>query len=246
MKKSLILLATIVCSFGYYAQTAEEIISTYYQTIGGAKWDTVSALKMNANLEQGGMKIPIEVMQLKDGRMYTEITYLGNTMIMQAYDGNTVWTTNFMSMEAEKAPSDETENAKRAAKEFPNALINYKNLGYTATLLGSETIDGTACHKIKLEKKTIMVEGKEVPSIEYYYIDKENNIPILVETEIPSGEMKGKTSQTKYSEYQDINGVIVAFSQTSGIKDGMTQTIQFDKISLNPKIDESKFLFPKK
>jgi hypothetical protein len=58
--------------------------------------------------------------------------------------------------------------------------------------------------------------------------------------------MKGKTSQTKYSDYQEINGVYVAFSQTSGIKDGMTQTVQFDKISLNTKIDESKFLFPKK
>jgi outer membrane lipoprotein-sorting protein len=246
MKKSFLLLATIVCSFGYYAQTAEEIISTYYQTIGGSKWDTVSAMKMNANVDQGGMKIPVEVVMLKDGRMYTEITLMGNTMIMQAFDGSTVWTTNFMSMEAEKAPADETENTKRAAKEFPNALINYKSLGYTPTLLGTETIDGTVCHKIKLDKKTILAEGKEVPSFEYYYIDKESNIPILTETEIQSGEMKGKTSQTKYSDYQEINGVYVPFSQTSGIKDGMTQTIQFDKISLNPKIDESKFLFPKK
>lgn len=246
MKKSLLLLALVVYSFASKAQTVEEIISTYHQTIGGTKWDGIAGMQMNANLEQGGMKIPVEVVQLKDGRMYTEITLMGNTMIMQAYDGSTVWTTNFMSMEAEKAPADETENAKRAAKEFPNALINYKNLGYTATLLGTETIDGTACHKVKLDKKTLMAEGKEVPNIEYYYIDKENNIPILTETEIQSGEMKGKTSQTKYSDYQEVDGVFVAFSQTSGIKDGMTQTIQFDKISLNPKIDESKFLFPKK
>lgn len=246
MKKSLLLLALVVYSFASKAQTVEEIISTYHQTIGGTKWDGIAGMQMNANLDQGGMKIPVEVVMLKDGRMYTEITLMGNTMIMQAFDGNTVWTTNFMSMEAEKAPADETENTKRATKEFPNALVNYKSLGYTPTLLGTETIDGTACYKIKLDKKTILAEGKEVPSIEYYYIDKENNVPILTETEIQSGEMKGKTSQTKYSDYQEVDGVIVAFSQTSGIKDGMTQTIQFDKISLNPKIDESKFLFPKK
>ena len=246
MKKSLILLATIVCSFGYYAQTAEEIISTYHQTIGGSKWDNVNGLRMNANVEQGGMKIPVEVVMLKDGRMYTEITLMGNTMIMQAYDGSTVWTTNFMSMEAEKAPSDETENAKRAAKEFPNALISYKSLVYVPTLIGSETIDGTLCHKIKLEKKTMLAEGKEVPNVEYYYIDKENNIPILTETEIQTGEMKGKISQTKYSDYQEIDGVFIAFSNTSGIKDGMSQTIQYDKVELNPKVDDSKFSFPKK
>jgi len=197
MKNLFLLLVLLACSFGYKAQTAEEIINAYHQAIGGAKWDKINGMQLNASLDQGGMKIPIEVVLLKDGQTYTEITLMGNTMIMQAFDGTTVWTTNFMSMEAEKSPSDETENAKRAAKEFPNALINYKNLGYTATLLGSETIDGTACHKIKLDKKTLLAEGKEVPNIEYYYIDKENNVPILTETEIQSGEMKGKTSQTK-------------------------------------------------
>lgn len=232
--------------FNATAQTVDEIINAYHQTIGGSKWDNVNGLKMNANVEQGGMKIPVEVVMLKDGRMYTEITLMGNTMIMQAYDGSTMWTTNFMSMEAEKAPSDETENAKRAAKEFPNALISYKSLGYVPTLIGSETIDGTPCHKIKLEKKTMLAEGKEVPNVEYYYIDKENNIPILTETEIQTGEMKGKISQTKYSDYQEIEGVFIAFSNTSGIKDGMSQTIQYDKVELNPKVDESKFSFPKK
>ena len=142
--------------------------------------------------------------------------------------------------------SDDTENAKRSAKEFPNALLNYKNLGYQATLIGSETIDGVDCHKIKLEKKTMLSEGKEVPNIEFYYLDKENNVPIQTETEILSGEMKGKISQTKYSDYQEVNGVYIAFSNTSGIKDEMSQTIQFDKIEINPEIDSNKFLFPKK
>jgi len=32
-----------------------------------------------------------------------------------------------MSMEAEKSTSDETENAKRAAGDFPEALLQYKN-----------------------------------------------------------------------------------------------------------------------
>ena len=246
MKNSFLLLILLACSFGYKAQTAEEIINQFQQAIGGEKWNNVTGLRMNANVEQGGMKIPVEVVMLKDGRMYTEITLMGNTMIMQAYDGTTVWTTNFMSMEPEKAPSDESENAKRAAKEFPNALVNYKALGYTPTLLGSETIDGTACHKIKLEKKTIMAEGKEVPNIEYYYIDKENNVPILTETEIQTGEMKGKISQTKYSDYQEVDGVMIAFSNTSGIKDGMSQTIQYDKVEVNPKVEETKFSFPKK
>lgn len=228
------------------SQTLDEIISSYYQAIGGVNWDKVNAMKMSANVEQGGMKIPVEVVATREGKMYTEITLMGNAMIMQAFDGTTMWSTNYMTMEAEKSPSDDTENAKRSAKEFPNALLNYKNLGYQATLIGSETIDGVDCHKIKLEKKTMLSEGKEVPNIEFYYLDKENNVPIQTETEILSGEMKGKISQTKYSDYQEVNGVYIAFSNTSGIKDEMSQTIQFDKIEINPEIDSNKFLFPKK
>jgi outer membrane lipoprotein-sorting protein len=92
----------------------------------------------------------------------------------------------------------------------------------------------------------MLVEGSEVPNIEYYYFDKDNFIPIMVETEINSGEMKGQISQTKLSDYQEVNGVILPFSTTSGMKDGQSQTIQFDKIEINPAVDESKFAFPKK
>jgi outer membrane lipoprotein-sorting protein len=58
--------------------------------------------------------------------------------------------------------------------------------------------------------------------------------------------MKGQISQTKFSDYQEISGVILPFSTTSGIKDGQSQTVQFDKIEINPSVDESKFAFPKK
>lgn len=240
------LFVLVLSSISLKAQTVDEIVKSYYETIGGAKWENVQGMKMNANVEQGGMKIPIEVVALRDGRMYTEINLMGNSMIMQAFDGNKSWTTNFMSMEAEESTSDDSENAKRASKEFPNALVKYKELGYTATLMGSETIDGTDCHKIKLEKKTMLVEGKEIPNVEYHYIDKENNIPILLETELQSGEMKGKLSQSKFSDYQEVDGVIVPFSNTSGIKDVSSQTIQFEKIEINPVVDENKFIFPKK
>jgi outer membrane lipoprotein-sorting protein len=119
-------------------------------------------------------------------------------------------------------------------------------LGYNASLLGTEKIEGTECYKIKLEKKTLLVEGKEIPNVEYIYLDVENKVPLVVETEITSGEMKGKISQTKFSDYQEIEGVIMPFSTTSGLKDGPSQAIQFEKIEINPKVDESKFSFPKK
>jgi hypothetical protein len=229
-----------------YSQNVDEIINSYYETIGGKNWDAVNGMRMTANLDQEGMIIPIEVVQMKDGRSFTKVTFNGNTMIVDAFDGKTSWGINWMTMLPEESPAEDSENARRSAKEFPNGLVHYKNLGYSATLLGSEKVEGTDCHKIKLEKKTMLVDGKEVPNVEYYYMDKESNVPVLVETEINSGEMKGKISQTKFSDYQEVNGVYFPFSTTQGLKDGESQTIQFEKIEVNPTVEEGVFAFPKK
>lgn len=246
MKKLLFLFLGFASIQSLVAQNVDDIIKSYHEAIGGKKWDAVNGMRMTANVEQGGMKIPVEVVTLRDGRMYTKVTFMGNTMTMAAFDGEKSWSTNFMTMEPEESPADASENAKRATKEFPNALINYKSLGYTATLLGTEKVEGADCHKIKLEKKTMLVEGKEIPNVEFYYLDKENNVPVLVEAEIKEGEMKGKISQTKFSDYQEVNGVYVAYSTSNGVKDEMSQVIQFEKIELNPTFDEKDFKFPKK
>jgi hypothetical protein len=246
MKKSLLIILLFSTCHSIFAQNVDEIITAYHEAIGGKKWNDVNGLRMNANVDQGGMKIPVEVVTLKDGRMFTKVTFMGNTMTMAAFDGEKSWTTNFMTMEPEEGTAETSENSKRAMKEFPNGLINYKQLGYNATLLGSEKVEGTDCHKIKLEKKTMLVEGKEVPNVEFYYLDKENNVPVLVETEIKEGEMKGKTSQTKFSDYQEVSGIIIPFTNSSGIKDGPSQEVQFEKVEVNPSFDEKDFKFPKK
>jgi hypothetical protein len=246
MKKLLFLFLGFTSIHSLVAQNVDEIITAYHEAIGGKKWDAVNGLRMTANVEQGGMKIPVEVVTLRDGRMYTKVTFMGNSMTMAAFDGEKSWSTNFMTMEPEEGTAETSENSKRATKEFPNPLVNYKNLGYTATLIGSEKVEGTDCFKIKLEKKTMLLEGQEVPNVEFYYLDKENNVPVLVESEIKEGEMKGKTSQSKFSDYQEVNGVFVPFSTSSGIKDGQSQIIQFDKVEVNPVFDEKDFKFPKK
>ena len=246
MKKLTILFFSISLGLNGICQTVESVVSSYYETIGGSHWNDIKSMKMIANIDQGGMKIPLEIVTMSDGRMYTEATFMGNKIIVAAFDGKTSWSTNFMSMEPEEKPADDSENARRASKEFPNPLVKYKELGYSAVLMGTEKIDGTSCFKIQLTKTPVLVDGKENPNIEYYFIDQENFIPVMVESEILDGELKGKISQIKFSDYQETNGVIVPFSSSQGIKDEGSQVIQFEKIEMNGEIDQNKFNFPKK
>ena len=103
MKKGILLVALLFLGLNSNAQTIDEVLNKYIETIGGSKWDTVRAMRMTANVEQGGMKIPVEVVMQQDGRMYTKITMMGKTMTMGAFDGETSWSTNFMTMKPEKS-----------------------------------------------------------------------------------------------------------------------------------------------
>ena len=247
MKHLFIACALLLTSAFSYAQTAEEIIKKAYEASGGDKWNNISNMKMYASVDAGGgMKLPIEVASINDGRTYTKIDLQGNALFQNVFDGKVLWSTNFMTMAPEKAEKDDTENMKRATKEFPNALFAASKLGYKAELMGEEKVDGVDCFKIKLSKKTHLVEGKEEPNIEYTYVDKETYAIIMTESEIATGEAKGKMMQTKFSDYQEVGGVYMAYSMISGVKDGMTQTITFDKIEINQTIDLNILKFPKK
>lgn len=244
MKKTLLFIVLTGLSLVSNAQNADEIVAKYYETVGGNKWEAVTGILLTANVDGGGMKIPLEIVKMSDGRGYLKINIQGQEIFQNAFDGVTSWSTNFMTQKAEKSTADDTENTKRSSREFPDALVSYKKLGYKLSLEGEDKIDGTACWKLKLEKKTMLVEGEEVPNIEYYYIDKDSNVPIMMESEINSGDMKGKIQQTKFSDYQEVSGLIYPFSISQGIKDGPSQPITFEKVVINPTVDAKIFAFP--
>jgi outer membrane lipoprotein-sorting protein len=168
----------------------------------------------------------------------------GKEVVQQAFDGEEAWGTNFMSMEAEKRDSETTENIKREAGDFPDPFLDYADNGYYVELLGKETIEGTECFKIKLTKKPKLVDGAEVDNIAYYFFDTENFVPIVVESEITTGQMKGKISTIGFSDYQEVEGLYFPFSISQGIKDMGSQVINFTSIEINPTVDDAIFKFP--
>lgn len=245
MKKVSLLFAFVGLVFLSNAQSAEEIVGKYLQNLGGVdKLNAITSIKMSAKVEQMGMSIPIEMWSTKDGKMIVKGQFQGMEFVQMAFDGTTSWGTNFMTMKAEKSDSEDSENMRRQMGDFITPLLNYSTKGYILESIGEDVAEGVKCFKLKLTKKPLLEEGKETPNVEFYYIDKENYVPILVESEISSGEMKGKLSQTLYSDYQEVSGVFFPFSMTSRIKDMGGQTIPFDKVEINPVIDAKVFAFP--
>ncbi len=227
------------------AQSVDEIISNYFENTGGIeKWQKLNGVKMYAKINQNGMEIPIEITQLVGGNQMTVITFQGKVIKQGVFDGETLWGLNFMTLKAEKSDKEATDNMMLEKNDFPDPFLNYKKNNYTVELLGKETIDGTETFKIKLIKEPISVDGKKEENVSFYYFDTENFVPLVVQSEIKSGQMKGQVSESKFSDYQEVEGIYFPFSMTQGIKGQAGQTITFDKIELNPEVDAKEFKFP--
>lgn len=246
MKKLSILFSAFVLSyFSLQAQTADEIINAYHEVTGGEEaWQKVNALTMKASVNQGGMEIPVEVTQTRDGKQMIVINLQGTEIVQSAFDGEVLWSTNFQTMKAEKADGDMLTISKDQAKDFPDPLMGYKKKGYKAELVGTETIDGVETHKIKLTKKPLTLEGEKVDNIEYYYFDKESSVLIASESEMKIGPQKGSISQSLFSDYQEVDGLYFPFSISQGVKGGGSQPLAITEIIINPEVDESRFEFP--
>ena len=226
------------------AQSVDEIVGNYLENTGGAEnWENVKGVRMNASINQMGMEIPIEMVQLKD-KMYTKISIQGQEIKQAVFDGETLWSTNFMSMKAEKSDQEDVDNVKNELAEFPDPFLNYKDKGFTVELMGTETVEGSDVFKIKLTKKPMVVDGEEVPNVSIYYFDSENFVPIMVHEEVMSGPGKGMIMESKMSDYQEVEGLYFPFSMTQGVKDQPGQPITIESIELNPSIDDSEFNFP--
>ena len=245
MLNRLFVLVTLICSYTINAQTVDEIIDNYFENTGGVEnWEKIEGVKMSAKVNQGGMEIPIEIVQLKSGKMMTTINFQGQSIKQGVFDGEVLWSTNFMTQKAEKSDEESTNMVKNEMNQFPDPFLNYKEKGFTAELVGTENVDGSETFKIKLTTTPNIIEGKEVPSISYYFFDNENFVPIQVHEEITVGPGKGMISEIKLSDYQEAGNVYMPFSMTQGVKGQPGSPITMDSIEINPTVDDNEFAFP--
>lgn len=250
MKTIKLFVAAAIISFSAMtqAQTADEIISNYFENTGGLeKWESVQAVKFEGAINMQGMEIPMTMIQTSEGKQMSVGEFQGMKFYQNVFDGETLWNTNQMTMAAEKSDAETTSNAKLDMNDMIDPFLNYKEKGYVLELMGKETIEGTETFKLKLTKEPVMADGKEVPSVAYYYFDTENYVPIVVEQEVMSGPGKGMIGQAKMSDYQEVDGLYFPHSIAQGAK-GQPGGVEISikTITLNPEVSDDMFAFPEK
>ena len=247
MKKMLILFSALLFIAGLstlQAQTAEEIVDNYLEAIGGKEQlSAVSSTKMTAKAKAQGMELPITMYQKPPGMMRMDMVFQGKEVTQMAFNGEEGWSTNFMTMEAEKWDAEQSEVMK-SDMDFLNAFLQYSDKGYSVALEGEEEVEGTACFKVKLTKKPVVVDGKEEENFSYYYFDKEAFVPIMQEEYAKSGPMKGQASQTYFSDYQEVEGLYFPFNIAQKFQGQTVFDLTVEKIELNAAVEDGLFNYP--
>ncbi len=227
------------------AQSVDEILNSYFENTGGLEaWGNLKGIKISAKVNQGGIEIPLEIVQLKDGRQYTKITFQGQEIKQGVFDGTSLWSTNFQTMKAEKADDESTLNAKLDANDFPDSFFDYKSKGYKVELAGKENFDGAETFKVKLTKEPRTIDGNKVEDVSYYFFEVESFVPIGQESEIKEGPAKGQVSQIKMSDYKEVSGLYFPYSMVQGLKGGQSQPLVIESIEINPAVKDADFSFP--
>ena len=103
MLKRILVLIVIVCSYSVNAQTVDEIISNYFENTGGVEnWEKIEGMKLWITANAQGMEISIEQVILKNGKTSSTIKFQGREIKQGVFDGEVLWSTNFMTQKAEK------------------------------------------------------------------------------------------------------------------------------------------------
>src|SRR5438093_13432807 len=126
--------------------------------------------------------------------------------------------------------------ASQEQAEIDGPPADWKEKGSTIEYLGTEDVDGTLAHKLKVMRKN--------GDVNFVYLDPDHFLEIRILTQrIKHGAQV--EVETDLGDYETINGVFIPFSIETGRKgDPDKQKIVIDKAEGNVPVDDAIFRFP--
>ncbi len=211
-------------------QTLDEVIDKYVTALGGKdKLLALNTVVMDGTLNINGQEIAVKITQANYKAQRVDITFGGvSGYIIMTKDSG--W--QYLPFQGQQKPEAfPTAVVKEALDELDiqSPLLNYKEKGHTAELLGKDDVDGTECYKIRLVSKS----GIDAT----YYIDPTNYYIIKATSKTMATGKEVLQTQT-FSNFKKLdNGYVFPFSAT-GFGPG---EITFTKIQVNVPVDNSIF-----
>ncbi len=232
-----LLLLTAPVAFGY---TVEDLAAKNMEAKGGIdKLHAIHSLRLSGKLIVNGGMLQLKYVALIAGRQSVryEAQLQGLTQV-QAFDGTQAWQINPFQgrKDPEKLSADDAKGMGEDAADVLGALVDYREKGYALEYLGTEDVDGTQAHKVRVTRAN--------GDVLYVYLDPDYFLEIRTLSRRIEHGVPNETV-TDYGDYEKVDGVYLPLEQESGPK-GSTdrQIVQFESAETNVAIDDGVFHFP--
>jgi hypothetical protein len=225
------------------AVTADEIVAKNVEARGGAAaLAALKSVRRTGRFVRPGRTVLVTLSEVKErsGRIRQERTYQGLTQV-QAWDGEKGW--QIQPFEGRKDPalmSEDDAKPFRLAADLDGPLVDAKTKGHTLEYLGTEDVDGTLAHKLRVRLKW----GGDVT----VWIDPDT---WMVIRDLQTRTVRGAEQEveTDYGDYEKVGGVYLPMSEESGPRNSPPASRGksiYEKAEANVGVSAEAFAFPAK
>jgi len=229
--------AALLLPYGMPAQTVDEVIAKNIQAHGGMeKLKSIKTIRTTGKFSQGSFRAGFLEENKRPGKVREEALIQGLVQI-QAYDGQTGWQVSPFGgrKDAELLSADDLKSLVMDA-DLDGPLVDYKEKGHKAELLGHDSVEGTDCYKIKLTLKN--------GDVRYYFLDADSFLEIKMENQ---SNIRGTVQFTEnfYGDYEQVEGLFIALAYENGEKGNPVHTkYSVEKVEVNVPLDDALFAMP--
>ena len=219
--------------------TVDQLIAKNIGAKGGAAaLHDLQTLRLSGKMLVQGGQIQLTYLQIKKRPedVRTEASLQGMTQI-EAYDGREGWRVSpfFGRRDPERMSSDDVKALVEDA-EMDGPLVDWQAKGNAVEYLGTEDVDGTPAHKLKVVRKN--------GDVSFVYLDPDHFLEIRVLTQ-RTRHGAYEEVETDLGDYEKAGGVFVPTSIEFGRKGAPDkQRIIIDKVEANVPVDDTIFHFP--
>src|SRR6266850_2218072 len=230
---------------GLFAQdksqpTVDELVAKNIEAKGGATTlKNLQTLRATGKLlvpVQGLIELGYVQIKKRPDDVRTEASLQGMTQI-EAYDGKEGWRVSpfFGRRDPERMSADDVKALVEDA-EMDGPLVDWQAKGNAVEYLGTEDVDGTPAHKLKVTRKN--------GDVSFVYLDPDHFLEIRVLTQ-RTRHGAYEEVETDLGDYEKVGGVFVPTSIEVGAKGAPDkQRIIIDKVEANVPVDDTIFQFP--
>ena len=219
------------------AQSVDDVIASNIKARGGLeKIKAVRSVRTTSKLTQGSFRAAYVQENKRPDRVREEAIIQGLAQV-QAYDGKAGWQISPFGgrKDPELMSQDDTKTLVVHA-DIDGPLVDYKQKGHKAELVGHDSVEGTDCYKVKLALKN--------GDVRYYFLDSDSFLELKIENQ---SNIRGTVqyTETYFGDYQQVNGIYYPFAVETGDKGSDSRTkFTVDKVELDIPLDDARFSMP--